>query len=56
MVSVDAAEKASTFADPPLPLLVTGVAGVAGYNAFRYFESRFPGRVIGTRREENWRL
>ncbi len=44
------------FADPPLPLLVTGVAGVAGYNAFRYFESRFPGRVIGTRRVENWRL
>lgn len=41
---------------PPLPLLVTGIAGVAGYNAFRYFHNRFPGQVIGTRRRGNWRL
>ena len=42
--------------DPPLPLLVTGIAGVAGYNAFRYFRERFPGQVIGTRRADNWPL
>jgi dTDP-4-dehydrorhamnose reductase len=54
--SVGGAGSAVPFADPPLPLLVTGVAGVAGYNAFRYFESRYPGRVIGTRRVDNWRL
>jgi dTDP-4-dehydrorhamnose reductase len=41
---------------PPLPLLVTGIAGVAGYNAFRYFSSRYPGQVVGTRRADNWRL
>lgn len=45
-----------SFPAPRLPLLVTGVAGVAGYNAFRYFERRFPGQVIGTRRVDNWRL
>lgn len=33
----------------PLPLLVTGVAGVTGLNAFHYFASRFPGKVIGIR-------
>ena len=39
-----------------MPLLVTGIAGVAGYNAFRYFHRRFPGQVVGTRRADNWRL
>lgn len=42
--------------EPPLPLLVTGVAGVAGYNAFQHFHRLYPGRVIGTRRTENFRL
>ncbi|MCH5373559.1 MAG: NAD-dependent epimerase/dehydratase family protein, partial [Planctomycetes bacterium] len=42
--------------DPPLPLLVTGIAGVAGYNAFLHFRDRYPGRVVGTRRTDNWRL
>lgn len=42
--------------DPPLPLLVTGIAGVAGYNAFHYFSSRYPGQVIGLRRKDNWPL
>ena len=42
--------------EPPLPLLVTGVAGVAGYNAFHYFRSRFGRRVIGIRRKNNWPL
>ncbi|MFO0902962.1 MAG: sugar nucleotide-binding protein [Pirellulales bacterium] len=45
-----------TLPDVPLPLLVTGVAGVAGYNAFRYFQQRHPGQVVGTRRADNWRL
>jgi dTDP-4-dehydrorhamnose reductase len=39
-----------------LPLLVTGIAGVAGYNAFQYYHRRFPGQVIGIRRGNNWRL
>ncbi|MEC9004037.1 MAG: sugar nucleotide-binding protein [Planctomycetota bacterium] len=43
-------------ADPPLPLLVTGVAGVAGFNAFHYFQERYPGQVFGTRRVDNWPL
>ena len=40
----------------PLPLLVTGVAGVAGYNAFRYFRQRYGKLVIGIRRKDNWPL
>jgi dTDP-4-dehydrorhamnose reductase len=40
----------------PLPLLITGVAGVAGYNALAYFQNRYPGRVIGIRQRDNWRL
>jgi dTDP-4-dehydrorhamnose reductase len=42
--------------DPPLPLLVTGVAGVAGYNAFYYFRHRYAAAVIGIRRADNWPL
>jgi dTDP-4-dehydrorhamnose reductase len=41
---------------PPLPLLITGVAGVAGYNAFHYFRRRYGRRVIGIRRKDNWPL
>lgn len=40
----------------PLPLLITGVAGVAGYNALDYFRTRYPGQVIAIRQEDNWRL
>jgi len=40
----------------PLPLLVTGVAGVAGYNAFHYFRRRYHGQVVGIRRTDNWPL
>ena len=43
-------------ADPPLPLLITGIAGVAGYNAFHYFYRRYPGQVVGIRQEDNWPL
>jgi dTDP-4-dehydrorhamnose reductase len=39
-----------------LPLLVTGVAGVAGYNALDWFASRYPGQVVGIRQKDNWRL
>jgi dTDP-4-dehydrorhamnose reductase len=39
-----------------LPLLITGVAGVAGYNAFHYFRHLHGERVIGTRRSDNWPL
>lgn len=37
---------------PPLPLLITGVAGVAGYNALAYFQHRYPGQVIGLRQHD----
>jgi dTDP-4-dehydrorhamnose reductase len=40
----------------PLPLLITGVAGVAGYNALAYFSARHPGRVVGIRQANNWPL
>jgi dTDP-4-dehydrorhamnose reductase len=39
-----------------LPLLITGVAGVAGYNAIDYFAERYPGQVLGIRQADNWRL
>lgn len=42
--------------DIQLPLLVTGIAGVAGYNAFAYFRAKYPGQVIGTRRRDLWRM
>ena len=38
------------------PLLITGITGVAGYNAFRYLRGKFPGQVIGTRPQQTWRL
>jgi dTDP-4-dehydrorhamnose reductase len=39
-----------------LPLLITGVAGVAGFNAFHYFRRKYPGQVIGVRPAQTWRL
>src|SRR5437660_1014817 len=39
-----------------LPLLVTGVAGVAGFNAFHYFQRKYPGQVVGIRPHRTWRL
>jgi dTDP-4-dehydrorhamnose reductase len=41
---------------PPLPILVTGITGVAGFNAFRYLQARYPGQVVGIRPEQTWRL
>jgi dTDP-4-dehydrorhamnose reductase len=44
-----------TDAAPPLPLLVTGITGVAGFNAFHYLQGRYPGQVIGARpRRTHW--
>ena len=42
--------------DPPLPLLVTGVAGVQGFHALKHFQAKYPGQVIGIRQADNWRL
>src|SRR5262245_26917932 len=39
-----------------LPLLLTGIAGVAGYNAFNYLRARYPGQVVGVRPRQTWRL
>jgi dTDP-4-dehydrorhamnose reductase len=41
---------------PPLPLLITGVSGVAGWNALPYFLRRFPGRVVGIRPTATYKL
>jgi dTDP-4-dehydrorhamnose reductase len=46
----------STDLRPRLPLLITGIAGVPGYNALPYFQARYPGNVIGMRQRDNWRL
>jgi dTDP-4-dehydrorhamnose reductase len=40
----------------PLPLLITGIPGVPGYNALHYFQARYPGRVFGIRQADNTRL
>lgn len=39
-----------------LPLLITGIAGVSGYNAFSYFRERYGNQVIGQRPKNNWPL
>jgi dTDP-4-dehydrorhamnose reductase len=39
-----------------LPLLTTGITGVAGFNAFHYFQKRYPGQVVGIRPQQNDRL
>jgi dTDP-4-dehydrorhamnose reductase len=47
-----------SIAGPPirLPLLITGITGVAGYNAFLYFRRRYPESVLGIRPVRAWRL
>jgi dTDP-4-dehydrorhamnose reductase len=40
----------------PLPLLITGISGVAGYNALPYFQRRYPGQVLGIRPTQTWQL
>jgi len=43
-------------AEVPLPLLITGITGVAGYHALAYLQAKYPGRVIGIRQEDDPRL
>lgn len=38
----------------PLPLLITGVAGVPGFNAMSYFSAKYPGQVVGIRQADNF--
>ncbi|MBN1590841.1 MAG: sugar nucleotide-binding protein [Pirellulales bacterium] len=45
--------RAHLLPDPPLPLLITGVAGVAGYNALVYFRDKYPGQVVGIRQQDS---
>ena len=40
----------------PLPLLITGISGVAGYNTLPYFQQRHPGQVVGIRPTQTWQL
>ena len=40
----------------PLPLLITGIPGVPGYNALHYFQAKYPGQVFGIRQADNSRL
>src|SRR6056297_1274098 len=39
-----------------LPLLITGLAGVPGYNAFSYFREQLGDAVMALRQRNNWRL
>ncbi len=39
-----------------LPLLITGIAGVSGYNAFFHFRKKYGDQVIGLRTVKNWPL
>ena len=39
-----------------LPLLITGVAGVPGFNAFHYFRNLYGDQVIGVRKASMWPL
>lgn len=39
-----------------LPVLITGIAGVAGYHAFKSFRERYGDQVFGQRRQDNRRL
>jgi dTDP-4-dehydrorhamnose reductase len=39
-----------------LPLLITGITGVAGFNALHYFQKRYPRQVIGIRPHQTWQL
>ena len=48
-------------ADPPpqsapLPMLITGIPGVPGYNALHYFRSLYGDQVIGIRQTKMWPL
>src|SRR5262245_66438631 len=40
----------------PLPLLLTGISGVAGFNALYHFRRRYQGQVVGIRPTQTWKL
>lgn len=40
----------------PLPLLITGITGVAGFSALHYFQKLYPGQVVGIRPRQTDRL
>jgi len=40
----------------PLPLLITGIAGVSGYAAHAYLRAGFGAGVVGIRQKDNWPL
>jgi dTDP-4-dehydrorhamnose reductase len=48
--------RVNSLPDVPVPLLITGIAGVAGYNALHYFRQKYGGQVVGIRPVRNWRL
>ena len=39
-----------------LPLLITGITGVAGFNALHYFQARYRGKVLGIRPTATWQM
>ncbi|WP_419194236.1 SDR family oxidoreductase [Novipirellula herctigrandis] len=41
---------------PQLPMLVTGIAGVPGYNAFHFFRDLYGDQVFGMRQTSMWPL
>lgn len=45
-----------TSVEAPLPMLVTGIAGVPGYNAFHHFRRLYGDQVIGIRQSSMWPL
>ena len=45
-----------SLSEDQLPLLITGIAGVSGFNAFHYFRKKFGDQVIGLRTVNNWPL
>lgn len=49
-------ERSGSDVSARLPLLITGLAGVAGYNAFQYFHKKYPGQVFGLRRKDLWTM
>ena len=41
---------------PAFPMLITGLAGVPGYNAYHYFRSLYGDNVVGIRQPNMWPL
>ncbi|MFM7738428.1 MAG: sugar nucleotide-binding protein, partial [Planctomycetota bacterium] len=57
--SVQSTVSTTRIASPPLirgPLLITGVAGVAGLNALHWFREKYGDQITGQRPARNWPL